>query len=258
MAPAPDVNNNFTASRSPRVEGALPIGAQLQHQPSFELHICTRPRDNATTLHMAVEGDCKDLVTRLISDGAFVDVNDVFGTTPLHLAIKHENLDMVQLLLDLGADVMAANQSKGENALHLACEIMNLDIIKLILGKNPDITKTNSRGESALYIVYVRQSLFLSNSKKIVRVLLDHGLKMADSRRKSLYFELLGTIIEDDKAKALKLIKACENDDVDFPEIDAEAPLTFAVCKKRVNVVAALLDHGASVGHKLSAATQVK
>lgn len=53
-----------------------------------------------------------------------VNKRDVNGWTPLHEAVREGNLEVIQLLLDRGADVNARTGSRGEGgtALYLAME----------------------------------------------------------------------------------------------------------------------------------------
>ena len=51
-----------------------------------------------------VEGNIKD-VSRLLRDGASIEVVDEMGRTPLHLAILHGRLKIARKLLKCGANV---------------------------------------------------------------------------------------------------------------------------------------------------------
>jgi ankyrin repeat protein len=89
------------------------------------------------------------------------------GTTPLIRAARYDNLDMVRLLVERGADVNLS-QKDGTTALMLAAGVkysltqegdpMNAgtpadayEIVKLLAGKGSDVNATNAKGETALY-----------------------------------------------------------------------------------------------------------
>ena len=58
-----------------------------------------------------------------------------FGKFPLHIAVEHNLLDVVSLLLKAGADVDAQDNITGKTPLHLAME-RNLEEMVLLLVKD--------------------------------------------------------------------------------------------------------------------------
>lgn len=64
----------------------------------------------------------------------------IIGKTPLHEATENHKLEIVQVLLDYGADVNAV--SNGDyTALHIAATNGDTAIINLLLSRNADIKK---------------------------------------------------------------------------------------------------------------------
>ena len=53
-----------------------------------------------TLLHIAVKLKDKKLMQMFINAGVYVDLADNNGTTPLHLAINSNRLDLVKILID--------------------------------------------------------------------------------------------------------------------------------------------------------------
>jgi uncharacterized protein len=51
--------------------------------------------------------------------------------SPLHLAVRSQNLDIINILLDRHAEVNL-RMNTGETALHLACKQGNYDIVKAL------------------------------------------------------------------------------------------------------------------------------
>ena len=63
------------------------------------------------------------------------------GRTALHAAVashRADGLEVVEMLLDAGADIHAANQSSGNTALHFAAAAGNLEIARLLLARGAD------------------------------------------------------------------------------------------------------------------------
>lgn len=60
----------------------------------------------------------RSITEALIARGANINVRDPLGNTPLLLAISGGNLDIAEMLVERGADIVATNR-KGESALTL-------------------------------------------------------------------------------------------------------------------------------------------
>src|SRR5436190_4279830 len=106
------------------------------------------------------------VVACFASDSASPD-----GTTPLHLAVRADDLAKVNTLLAAGADAKAANRY-GITPLYLACENANPAIIERLLKAGADPNSTSSEGETALMTV-ARTGVV-----EAAKVLLDHGAKV--------------------------------------------------------------------------------
>jgi ankyrin repeat protein len=106
--------------------------------------------DGTTALHWAAYHNDLDLVKALLTRGARPNVTNSFGSAPLAEAVKIDNVQIVGILLKAGADVEAAN-GDGETALMLAARIGSEPIAQVLLqhGANPD-PREGWRGQSAL------------------------------------------------------------------------------------------------------------
>ncbi len=93
------------------------------------------------------------------------------GTTPLHFAVRDNDLAKVNNLLAAGADAKAANRY-GVTPLYLACENANPAIIERLLKAGADANSVSTEGETALMTV-ARTGVV-----EAAKVLLDHGAKV--------------------------------------------------------------------------------
>ncbi len=72
-----------------------------------------------------------------------INSRDISCRNPLHLAIEHNNLEMVKLLITNGADPMKCTKLY-KTAIHKTCEEGNLDILKYIVESSTDNIEFNA------------------------------------------------------------------------------------------------------------------
>jgi ankyrin repeat protein len=103
-----------------------------------------------TAVHQAaLDGSNAVLRLDLQTNPRLIYVPDYDKSTLLHLAVMHNHLDTVSLLLDFKADVNARN-SAGMTPLHLAAKVGYLDIAKVLLDHKPKLNIKDSRGWTPL------------------------------------------------------------------------------------------------------------
>ena len=101
----------------------LAVSLRLQAPLKVLLHSQT------TTI---TENDTIDKEESDLSDHAHIDIKDINGNTPLHVAVTSDWKEGVCILLEAGADVCQKN-CNGATVLHLAAEKGNSNILKEIL-----------------------------------------------------------------------------------------------------------------------------
>ncbi len=97
----------------------------------------------ATPLHKAIRSNQLEVVKWLLSVGAELEAVDNFRETPLHHAVKPRiSKEITSLLLGSGADVAARNKN-GETPLHHATFFDRIDQMALLLeaGADPRLVK---------------------------------------------------------------------------------------------------------------------
>jgi hypothetical protein len=100
----------------------------------------------------AEEGNIEE-VHRILTESKNVDINagNKKGYTALALAIKSGNMDLVRLLLSVGADPNRKNNS-GQTSLFLACWHNFEIVVRLLLDNGADINSVDHRGWTPLMI----------------------------------------------------------------------------------------------------------
>ena len=107
--------------------GLTPMHLAVTLRLQAPLRVLLHSQIAATTETDVIDKEESDL-----PDHAYVDVKDINGNTPLHVAVKSDWKEGVSILLEAGADVCQRN-SNGATVLHLAAENGNSDILKEIL-----------------------------------------------------------------------------------------------------------------------------
>ncbi|RDW59256.1 hypothetical protein BP5796_12180 [Coleophoma crateriformis] len=97
-------------------------------------------KDAETPLHIAVSEGHVEVVSELLRSGANPSLQDANRRTPLHLAVLKEHLNIVRLLLDdtNGQDMIRFADYIGRTPLHHAVQQGCSQIIQILLEKGAD------------------------------------------------------------------------------------------------------------------------
>jgi len=101
------------------------------------------------TLFSAVDGNCVELATRLLDQGASLEARDRLGAKPLSRAARSGHLQMVDLLLARGAPIDARNLA-GATALYYAAEGSHITIAQRLIEAGADVNLTGRSGISPI------------------------------------------------------------------------------------------------------------
>lgn len=185
---------------------ALHLAAARGHSFAVGVLLTRRPaidalnRYDETPLAMAVQNDRRDVVTRLLSAGAKVDVFSAIGLgdlkrveeivdsewllltktrrdhTPLHEAVRWNQLEVARFLLDVGAPIDARTAAGvGLTPLHLAVLGSQTEMVRLLLGYGADPNLTFSDKGTVAPPLYFAVML---GKQLIVRALLNFGAEV--------------------------------------------------------------------------------
>lgn len=92
------------------------------------------------------------IITDLLNSGVGIDHKNEKGLTPLMLAVINNNVDLVRILLEKGANINEVDK-QGNTALIYACALNKKEMIGAVLSENNlDVTHKNNNGTSAYLI----------------------------------------------------------------------------------------------------------
>lgn len=103
---------------------------------------------------------------------ALFDTPNTQGETPLHLACRAGNLQIVEILLNAGANLESKSSITGATPLLVAIAENHPDIAKLLIGKGANVNATNIARGTALHIAA------FNHQASLVQLLIAHGAKV--------------------------------------------------------------------------------
>jgi ankyrin repeat protein len=162
-----DVNDNFlfVAIKS----GDINMTKLLLEVRKFDLNKTYDSHSNGVTpIIYAIKIQSKDMVELLLNCGADINKPDINGKTPLMYAITHGDKDMVKLLIEAGADVNVKD-NYGLTPLMLAVKGCNPDILDLLIRAGADINKEDDNGKTPIMYSIIH------GNKDMVKLLLRKG-----------------------------------------------------------------------------------
>ncbi|KAF3393739.1 putative ankyrin repeat protein [Penicillium rolfsii] len=127
--------------------------------------------DHEALLYRAVENRDQEMVNLLLDKGADPQIQDDFDCqTPLHFAVYNQDKEMVNLLIDKGVDPQVRDGYGGRTPLHLAVENRDKKMVNLLIDKGADPqVRDGFGGRTPLHYAVD------GRDRKMVKLLLDKG-----------------------------------------------------------------------------------
>ncbi|KAH9630814.1 hypothetical protein HF086_001042, partial [Spodoptera exigua] len=193
------------------------------------LHYCASSGAGAS---QAARAACADRV--LMAAPALADARDADGLTPLHLAVVHGNVPLVQTLLAAGADVNARDD-EHHTVVHWATALEVLRALVKEGGASVDVRDADGR----------TPLLWAASAGSAAAVLALHqaGAKVDDADRDGL--TALHCAAARGHTEALETLVGLCGARVDVADSHGCTPLHYAAALGHADATSALLQHGA-------------
>ena len=214
----------------------------------------------------AVKAANAEAVRRLLSQPVDVNTPEVDGTTALHWAVHHDDVDTVGMLIQAGADVTIANRY-GVTPISLACINGSVSIIERLLEAGADPNRMLPGGETAL------MTAARTDRAEATKLLIAHGAHVDAQEDTRNQTALMWAAAEGNAGVISVLLQAgadiharstgpassatsTGSTGVVFRDysrrgrIDAFTPLLFAVRAGHLDAVRTLLENGANVNDR--------
>ncbi|XP_044580846.1 putative ankyrin repeat protein RF_0381 [Cotesia glomerata] len=179
-------------------------------------------------LHDAIRLGKYDIVEKLVLDGVDINSHGRCGSTPLHLAVKYEHLNIMKYLLKNGASPESQYLSPRYaewTPLHFACELGRLKCAKLLLIHGANINPNNGDDIHPIHVAVTKLD------HRMITLLLENGAN-PNARFRDNFFIRNGGVVP----SAFKHLNY--------------TLLFYAVSMDSVDVAKLLLKYGANVNDK--------
>uniref|UniRef100_A0A8C5Z1M2 Ankyrin repeat domain-containing protein 27 n=1 Tax=Marmota marmota marmota TaxID=9994 RepID=A0A8C5Z1M2_MARMA len=121
--------------------------------------------------------DYREKLARIPTNGLGVNVTNLDGSSPLHVAALHGRVDLIPLLLKHGANAGARDANQAV-PLHLACQKGHFQVVKYLLDSNVKPNKKDISGNTPL--IYACSS----GHHEVAALLLQHGASINATNNK--------------------------------------------------------------------------
>ena len=192
-----------------------------------------------TLLHWNAKEGNAEIVQKLIDKGANIEIKDKkYGSTPLLFACQNGHIDVAKILLQYGANIRAASYN-GATALHYATQSGNINVIEMVLKEGLNVNATNYQGMTSLHMAVKKRLI------DIVELLIENGANIfAKTKAKNSNCLLLAS--QKGHVEMMKLLIE-KGLDINSKNIDGDTPFIITCLYGRAKAAQFLLRNGANI-----------
>lgn len=153
-----DIGANANAKNPHYLYNPLHLAAKYKSITIFKLLVDAgadlniKDMEGNTPLHTAAESRSEE-ITKFLLETEAVDTSakNFFGESAVHLAVKSNSLNVLNLLLAAGTDASTPDYF-GNTPVHLAIESKNEDILTALLKVSVEVNEKNKAGDTPMHL----------------------------------------------------------------------------------------------------------
>nr|XP_029731483.1 protein phosphatase 1 regulatory subunit 16A isoform X2 [Aedes albopictus] len=203
--------------------------AQQQHMSTYKRHITFE--DSVVLLEAAARNDIAE-VAKLLQKGVTPDATNMDGLTALHQCCIDDNAEMLNLLLDYGANVNAQDSERW-TPLHAAATCGHLNLVKILIGRGANLLSVNADGNMPYDICDDEEALDYIEAEMSKRGVTQ---ELIDETRAATETQMLKDLQD----------TAAQGGDLEVPDSQGATPLHIASANGYTRVVEFLLEQHVS------------
>jgi len=113
-----------------------------------------------------------EIISLLIENKSEINIQDIYGTTPLHNLSIFSSPDVIETLINKGAKIDITDK-KGQTPLHWAAKYGDYNSVEILIKKGSEINGKDLQGNTPLMLAQNSKK----NKAEVTKILLDHGAK---------------------------------------------------------------------------------
>ncbi|XP_062563251.1 protein phosphatase 1 regulatory subunit 16A-like isoform X1 [Armigeres subalbatus] len=205
------------------------MSQQQQHMSTYKRHITFE--DSVVLLEAAARNDIAE-VAKLLQKGVTPDATNMDGLTALHQCCIDDNAEMLNLLLDYGANVNAQDSERW-TPLHAAATCGHLNLVKILIGRGANLLSVNADGNMPYDICDDEEALDYIEAEMSKRGVTQ---ELIDETRAATETQMLKDLQD----------TAAQGGDLEVPDCQSATPLHIASANGYTRVVEFLLEQHVS------------
>lgn len=180
--------------------------------PNFE-KVLTHNDEGNMVLHEVANNNAYRILDYLLANKIDIDLPNLKGERPIHLAVKSNNANMSYALINSGANLFLKTV-RGETPLAYAVKYAGIDVGNILINNGASVNEKDKKNNNLLHLLFLsiperkdrlnkaktqeEIEKILKNIKEMAKLLIDTGVELNEPNNDGLTAAQLGDKIEKD------------------------------------------------------------